>query len=103
MGIVPTHGVLLPGLAALLPESGCCGRAVAKIGALLPCCCQIGGFVAGILPKGVFSCRPHPKPALRRSAYAAALGEGLLNHDDTSDTKREDILSHQECLYNAGG
>jgi hypothetical protein len=48
---------LLPVLAALLPESGCCCRVVAKTKALLPGDCQKWGIVAGKLPKGVFYCR----------------------------------------------
>jgi hypothetical protein len=48
---------LLPGVAVLLPESGCCCRVIAKTGALSPRYYQIREFVAGILPKGVIPCR----------------------------------------------
>jgi len=48
---------LLPGVAVLLPESGDCGRAIAKRGLLSPRYCQIRAFVTGILPKGAILCR----------------------------------------------
>jgi hypothetical protein len=48
---------LLPGVAVLLPESGVCGRVIAKRGVLSPRYCQIREFIAGILPKGVILCR----------------------------------------------